>query len=162
MIVIQSNGADIVATNYWASPLAAAGLFLLSTNAGEPRLLVPRSQHLHLTNLTAGVEHVLLSYGLWTAPWVHGAEWLAEDNTVSPFALQLQEEVMDQKIYVPPGKVVQTTASIWIESGGRPQCYRRMKAYIRQVDTIPCLQAVEISPANLIVRSARDGGASAA
>lgn len=40
-MIIKSNGADIVSTDYWDTEHAARGLVYLSGNAGVWRLLVP-------------------------------------------------------------------------------------------------------------------------
>ena len=41
LLTISNAGPDILATNFWQLPMARAGKFFLSTNAGAFRLLVP-------------------------------------------------------------------------------------------------------------------------
>ena len=42
VLVVENDGPEIVATNYWELPAAAAGKFLVSVNAGAFRLLKVR------------------------------------------------------------------------------------------------------------------------
>jgi hypothetical protein len=46
----------IVASNYWDSDLAAAGLLFLSVNAGCFRLLVPQNQRAVISDMRLGAR----------------------------------------------------------------------------------------------------------
>jgi hypothetical protein len=51
----------IVASNYWDSDLAAAGLLFLSVNAGCFRLLVPQNQRSVISDMRLGAKHIVVS-----------------------------------------------------------------------------------------------------
>lgn len=95
LITIANNGPILVHTNYWESALAHAGLFFLTWNAGEARLLTPDSQLHNLSDMSTA-KNIILSRG----PWAQingevGIEILFEDHSDEPFALYMELICMD-------------------------------------------------------------------
>ena len=67
MITIANRGPLVAATNYWATAMAARGLFYLTFNAGAARLLVPGNSEVVIRELRKRVQHVVVSFGPWFA-----------------------------------------------------------------------------------------------
>lgn len=134
-IHVENNGPDIIDTNYYDTPNAAAGYFYLSINAGAFRLLVPDSQVVLIDEFRTGKE-VIVSRGPWPDQGRSDAlELLFEDNSSSPYALHLVVEQCDRlPAYKDVGK--KWVFSVWTRTGkvlGLP-------AYFRNVKQIPWLK----------------------
>ena len=143
MITIANRGPLVAATNYWATAMAARGLFYLTFNAGAARLLVPGNSEVVIRELRKRVQHVVVSFGPWFAAGnAMSVEWLAEDGSEEPFSLQLGPGSFDRFIPLQPGEVVGLTATIWVGRGGQPELVAEQRAFVRVVDCLPCLQAL--------------------
>jgi len=108
LIQIQNDGADIVATNYWDTDLAAHGFCYLTANAGVLRLLLP-SAAVHLlpemkTGRTVTIEQSITSSG--------NLDIVFEDGTDSPFALTIDRKQIDR--FLTPGACQLT---VWTQAG---------------------------------------------
>lgn len=64
MIEIRNDGPLIESTNYWATDLAAKGMFYISWNAKTARLLVPPSQAPAIPEMETA-EYVIITRGPW-------------------------------------------------------------------------------------------------
>jgi hypothetical protein len=96
IIQIQNDGPALVATDYWDTQHAAAGLIYASCNGGTIRLLLPPAREPDLPDMTRGVEYVILSRGPWPEQDRADAfELLFEDHSDSPYALRLSPESFD-------------------------------------------------------------------
>lgn len=134
IIQIQNNETEIVSTNYWQTENAQRGLFYLSINAGTFRLLVPSIQESAIAEMATAKE-VIISRGPWPDHGKYDAlEILFEDNSDSPFVIQILPEQADRlpldsdrdKQGQPPRWIF----SIWTQDGkklARPARYRLVK-----------------------------------
>jgi len=95
VITLLNDGPDILETNYWETEAAEHGKFFVSVNGGCIRLLVPESQSYAIKDIQSGVE-VILSRGPWPIMNLPKAyEFLFEDYTDTPFAIQVGVEQWD-------------------------------------------------------------------
>lgn len=91
MYTFENDGAILQRTNYFDSPAAEEGEFYLTWNAGCARLLIPDNQK----HLLAEMRHTkLVSISLITG----GLEILFDDETDSPFVIQIAKEQMDLEV----------------------------------------------------------------
>lgn len=143
LILIANDGRKITATNYWGTSLARAGAMLVSFNAGDARLLVPRVAHPVVAELTRNVKHVVISTGYWRAMGQPRClEWLAEDESGNPAFVIVDADQTHGVSQIPRGKVQQMTASIWVEGSDGPEMRAEFPAYLRAVSELPCLREV--------------------
>ena len=144
LITICNDGRKIAATNYWGTKQARAGVFLVSVNAGEARLLVPRVMLPFLDDLIRDVKSVVISTGYWRQVGRrHAVEWLAEDGSGTPFFLLVGPDETHGLGQVPRGEIRQMTASVWVEGPGGPEMRGEFPAYLRSVSELPCLRKID-------------------
>lgn len=136
---IQNHGPLIVASSYWDSDLAAAGKIYCSVNAGAIRLLIPESQRQVIAELRK-CAYVILSRGPWPAQRrTEAVELLFEDDTDSPYALQLSPESFDLLPAEPsPGQ--EWVLSAWDQKRGRPHKAVERRCLWRRAPKIPWLK----------------------
>lgn len=134
LITINNRGQAILATDYWATPAAAAGYVFLSWNAGAGRVLIPDSRKSMLREM-AGATEVIVSRGPWAEQNGREAlELLWEDGSAAPFAIHLVAEQTD-RLLPDTDQGGGFVIAAWTRGGlkGRwPGRYRR-------VDRLPCL-----------------------
>lgn len=101
--VMEFDEADrgrLKSTNYWQTPLACQGGFLLSQNHKAFQLLVPAALVREFRRELRGTREVIVSRGPWPQAGVSDAiELLFEDGSQSPFSVALQ---LEQCTAVPP------------------------------------------------------------
>ena len=145
ILEIQNDGQAILATNYWNTPAAKAGKFLVSVNAGAFRVLVPDAARDDVARELAGWPLIdrrvpkgcAVSRGPWPAQGVPDAfEFLWDDGTSQPYALHLAALAFDR---VPaPGDVGETfVLSVWVR--GRSGIPERIFAGPCRYRTAPAL-----------------------
>lgn len=108
LVHIANDHAEIIETNYWSSPLAAAGLCYLSGNAGTWRLLVPQATEHLLAEMQTG-KRVSIE------PSLHDARcWdiVFEDGTSTPFSLAIDKQQVDRVL-----KNGTTKLAVWTTKG---------------------------------------------
>src|SRR5215467_5430232 len=90
VILIENEGAKLVATNYWQTEQAAHGFMYLTTNAGCVRLLVPPSKEELISEMSKGVREVVLTRGHFEG---HDGvvEVMFEDGSDGPFCVHISE-----------------------------------------------------------------------
>ncbi len=93
MITFENDGIILQRTNYFDSPQAQSGEFYLTWNAGCARLLVPDNQKHQLTEMKTG-KRVIIS----AIP--NGLEIVFDDDSETPFLIQLAQEQTDRVITV--------------------------------------------------------------
>jgi len=143
LILIANDGRKITATNYWGTAIARAGAMLISVNAGDARLLVPRAALPVVAELTRNVKHVVLSTGYWREVGQrHALEWLAEDETDNASFVIVDVDQTQGIGQIPRGEIRQMTASIWVEGPDGPEMRAEFPAYLRSVSELPCLRKV--------------------
>ena len=113
LLYVQNRGRDVVSTNYWQTPLAAAGKLVVTVNAGALRLLLPKRQEGILAEISTA-QYAIVSVGPWPEEGLARAvELLFEDGTDAPFAVHLSPEAFDRFPGEPPkGELV---LSVWVE-----------------------------------------------
>lgn len=136
LLTIRNDGQRILATNFWDSEHAAAGLFYLSWNASAGRLLVPDRQTATLADMRSA-ECVVVSRGPWPqAGKTEALELLFEDRSDSPFTIHLGAEQTDRLIpdFQQGGGFV---VAVWTRAGEQ----MRLPGKYRRVARLPCLDA---------------------
>lgn len=131
MFVINNEGANIKSTDYWGTEHAAEGLFFLTWYKRTARLLVPKSQELHVGDIKTGA-YVIVTRGLLNG--VDAIELLFEDRSHAPFSIHIPH---DQNDHLPSESDVGEGywLTVWAEGG--IQC--EMPAKIRMAQTLPDL-----------------------
>lgn len=141
---IENDGPLIRSTNFWESRYDARGALYLSTNAGCLRLLVPRSQTAAIPEMRKGAKYVVISFLQLEkqAPGQFAVEWMVEDRSDSPWACHLSPPQMDR---VPTEDSVgrEWTAAVWSLKNGIPHKFFERPAYVRIVDSLPCMKSIE-------------------
>lgn len=139
-LMVQNNGQEIVATNFWETEHARRGLFYLSINAGAFRLLVPEA-HTSAISEFKTAKDVILSRGPWSQMGNRDAiEILFDDESESPYALHLDARQLDR---LPAREDAGRTAvfTAWLRGAqGAPVCAYRHECYYRVVPRIPWLK----------------------
>lgn len=96
LLTISNDGPDILETNFWQLPMARAGKFFVSTNAGAFRLLVP-SLHLGSLRDMRAAPRCVVSRGLYPDMRLPDAlELLFDDGTDEPWSLHLAPQACDR------------------------------------------------------------------
>jgi len=135
MFTIQNRGQGIVETNYWDSDMAKEGILYLSWNAGAARLLVPDSMKSYIREMKTA-KYVIVSRGYWiNVDGRDALELLFEDDSDSPFAIQLSSDQCDRML-PQSDHCPQFAVSVWTSEG---MVLKKPGKY-RVVDEIPCLQ----------------------
>ena len=94
-IEIQNAGAEISSTNYFDTEHAAQGLFYLTANAGEWRLLCPDSQHGTLDEMKTG-RRVCIEDSIFRPGVCVDVVW--DDGSPAPFALTMDRKQVDRRL----------------------------------------------------------------
>lgn len=140
MLEIRNHGPLILSTNYWDSPAALAGKFLVSANAGAFRLLLPGSQEGFLDDMKTA-KGCAVSRGPWpTMRLADAFEILFDDETSDPFALHTVPESFDR---LPTAENVATEwiLSVWTQPRrGRPHKALERPCRYRLAPSIPDLR----------------------
>jgi hypothetical protein len=138
IISVQNHGPLIVASNYWASDLAAAGKLWVSVNAGAIRVLLPRARWSDVNDMRQA-KYCVLSRGPWPAEGQpEGIEIMWEDGSDAPYALHLTPASFD----VLPGEPEagrEWVLSVWTEKDGVPHKAIERICHWRRVAKIPSL-----------------------
>jgi len=144
-IQISNDGPEIIATNYWETPLPGRGLVYVSVNARTFRILVPRGFEL---SDFGPVREVIVFRGPWPDQGMLDAiEVLFDDGTVSPFALHLSPGQIDRLPGLQDSGRRDLACSVWIRGGkGQPVKALEWRAGFRVVPRIPCLKPWEETP----------------
>jgi hypothetical protein len=108
--MIENDGEDIRATNYWASEHARAGFFYLSGNAGVWRLLVPTTYAHALLAEIKTATHVVLEQSQRTADCV---DVVFEDGTDTPYVVTIDKKQSDRGL----GPSGPCRVAIWTAEG---------------------------------------------
>lgn len=117
MIQIENQGAEISATNYFASPLAKAGKYFCSINAGAFRLLVPPQLEAGLKQEIKLARSFEIEKGpLPSAPGSKGITIWFVDGSDSLYALQLDTNSID-RLPLDSDHGKQVVFSIWSQRG---------------------------------------------
>lgn len=139
LIMIENDGQDILATNYWTSEENYRGVFLASISAGAVRLLVPYIYSPLVPEMRTGTE-VVISKGTYLGETAY--EFLFDDHTDDPFHLLLSAHQMV------PGGIVDTEhgrddiiVSVWVSDRQAPKKVLELPGRFRVVETLPCLRA---------------------
>lgn len=139
-IFIANDDALVTATNYWDSELAQSGEFFLSLNAGVLRVLVPPSHCRDVEDMTVARE-CILSRGPWPAlGLVDASEIMWEDDSRSPYAIQLSPGSCDS-LPAEPEKGREWRCAVWIAQDGKPHCVVEHTCRWRKVPYLPWLKA---------------------
>jgi hypothetical protein len=132
VLVVENDGPEILATNYWELPAAAAGKFLVSVNAGAFRLLLPPSlARLETVSDMASAEGVAISRGPWpAADQADAFEIVFDDRTSEPFVLYTSAAAFD-RLPVDADAAREWLLSVWVAGPlrlfERPCRYRRSR-----------------------------------
>lgn len=136
LIKTHNDGQALISSTYWGSPLEAAGKLYCSVNAGDIRILLPRSYDRDLDQVLASCHYAIVSRGPWPKQGLPDAvEILLEDNSDSPYCWHLSHESFDLLPEITDG----WTLSIWCLHNDQPQLMVRYAARLRRVASIPDL-----------------------
>lgn len=143
LITIINNGKDIIEpTNYWSSEMARKGFYLVSTNAGCVRLLVPDSRAAEIPDMVKGAKHVVISI-LRTHATASDLQpivtLLIEDKTDNPYSLEFGRRSI-LLLPSPEEKGKPLTFAIWGRKNGKFHKFMERPAYVRYADSMPCLR----------------------
>lgn len=131
MFSIRNQGHDIVSTDYFDSPLAAAGLFFLSWHLGQLRILVPDTHRSALPEMQTALM-VVVTGGLLPIG-ESGLEVMFDDGSADPFAITLGISQSDCPA-LPQG--AEFVVSAWTRNGRASS----WPARYRQMSRLPCLK----------------------
>ena len=135
---IRNDGPLIESTNYWATDLAAKGMFYISWNAKTARLLVPPSQAPAIPEMETA-EYVIITRGPWADAGGRMAwELLFEDNSDTPYALHILAEQSDRQ--VPPSDMGR---HILFSAWGPDRLLFKRPARLRSAARLPYLKPWE-------------------
>jgi hypothetical protein len=139
----ENNGPLIVASNYWESELAAAGLLYLSANAGCFRLLVPQPQSTIISDMRPGAKHVVVSM-LSKEKWVEKKkciEWMVDDGSNTPWSCELSTAQVDCA-GTPDDVGKKWIGTVWDLKNGQPHKCLERPAYFQIVPELPWLRKI--------------------
>jgi len=139
LMMIRNNGKDIIETNYYQSALAKAGLMYLSINDGAFRLLIPPQLRAAINEMRRGAKYILISRGQWQGR--DCIEWLAEDNSDTPFVCYIEIKVCDRG-FTHSDVGTARIASVWDCRNGQPYKCFELPAYCQIVDRLPSLKRI--------------------
>lgn len=139
-ITVSNDGKQIQSTNYWATQMARKGLFYLTWNTGEARLLVPDSMTNELGEMRSA-SHVIISQGPvkdsgYKARTGDGLELLFEDHSDAPYSLLIDEKRQCDRRLPASNQGGGFHLSVWTPSG----MTMRLPGFFRKVRSVPCLQ----------------------
>lgn len=131
MLVINNDGPELLATNYWGLEHAAKGLFFVSINAGCVRLLMPPAHENALPDMIAA-RSVVLTRGAYDGK--EAVEILFDDDTDDPFAIFLDISQFD-RIWPPDEDGMTIDFAIYVKGG----MVWSHKCHLRRTATLPLL-----------------------
>jgi len=145
VLQFQNDGPLLVASDYWQSPIAAAGKLYVSINAGCFRLLVPQSQHGSISDMRPRAKHIVVSM-LPRDKWVdreYCLEWMVEDGSDTPWACHLSPGAVDRAPnHEDVGIDIERRGSVWDFLKGRPHKCLELPAYYQLVPELPWLRKI--------------------
>ena len=147
-VTIVNDDGDIAETNYFDLDHAAKGMLFFSVNRGCIRMLIPATQDIILKEITPCKE-IIISRGPFHTQGVDDAfEIFFDDKTDSSFVINAS---IDQWDVMPnPGFSYQFSA--WKAAGKVYSCER---CFVRQVESLPCLQSLSLMDQRFYIRSMR-------
>lgn len=145
MLVIESDGPLIKATNYWDTPQCAAGKLVLSINAGAFRLLLPSQFEAAITPDMAPAREVIVSRGPWPGKGLADAfEVLFDDGSRNPFALHVTPQAFAGPVPDTASAGQWWVFSVWTRPRrGVPHKALERPCWYRLVPILPCLKPRE-------------------
>ena len=125
-IIIGNKGGDIRSTNYFDNPLATAGLFFLSGNAGTARLLIPDNMIHTVAEMQTG-EICVLTSGIYEGS--PSIEIMFEDHASAPFTIFMSQQQSDFRVR---NSQVPFKLTAWTRSGkvGEWEAYERIGRFL--------------------------------
>ncbi|MDD2223665.1 MAG: hypothetical protein PHF42_09525 [Pseudomonas sp.] len=110
-IIIQNNGPEIVATNYWQTQNAADGLLYLTASGGCLRLLVPKPLE-KIVPILQGAEIVSVEHSTFRGQKSY--DLVFHDGTAEPFVITVVATSVDWRSLL-WGRA--NFFSVWTEQG---------------------------------------------
>ena len=139
VLTFENSGPDLIATNFWDTPLAAAGFCFLSWRQGVARLLVPQAHVAAVREMSTGRE-VLMTSGTYRGR-TDCLELLWEDHSVAPFSITMSPEQLDRR-GMPRAVDRATTCAVYLRGfRGKPSFVGEWPVRFRRAATLPCLQS---------------------
>jgi hypothetical protein len=139
MILTENHGPLILSSNYWGSEMERANKRYVSVDAGAVRLLMPASLRHEIEEMRSA-QYVVLSRGPWpNAGLPDAVEFLFEDGTDSPFAIQLSPESFEM-IPAEPPEGREWVLSVWDLKKGKAHKALERRCHWRRVPKIPWLK----------------------
>lgn len=142
LLIITNDGPLITRTNFWQTPLARAGKFYCSTNAGAFRLLVP-AQHLSAVREMRGALEVVVSRGPLTVEGQtvsDALELLFDDGSEDPWSLHLSAGQVD-RMPLDTDTAQEWTCTVWTHLvGERCRQVVTKAGHYRRVRRLPDLR----------------------
>jgi len=121
-LVFNSDGSELIHTNYFETQMCKDGVIFLSWNAGSARLLLPEQHHSILAEaMNQNVSHVLMRK-VTLPTGADGIEMVFDDGSVCPYTVTITVDATDRlltgiglesfmfAIYSKAGKEYQLTA----------------------------------------------------
>ena len=135
-IFISNQGGELASTNYWDSAMAKAGLLFLSWNAGVARIFLPDICISMLREMKTG-KYCIISQGPLIPCNITGStiELLFEDDTDTPFSLQMGAGQVDRRINCTKPQVG-FNVTVWSRNGK----LHSMPGKLRSANLLPCLK----------------------
>lgn len=136
LISISNKGPAINASNYWDSPMARAGKYAISTNAGTVRVLVPDNLQQQLADMLRGVSWIEVR-ALPLAQWPEDGvctQWLFEDFSSSPYLLALSRGAFLDAI---PKHREGFTIAFWTRREGLPHLHAELPCHWVTMPVLP-------------------------
>lgn len=134
-IKIENNGPEIVATNYWDTEIGR-NYYAVTANAGCLRVLVPKNKE-HLIKDMVACEYAVVSTLASPSLGKLSLEILFEDQSDSPFSLQLTAGAVLGFFPKADPKPIERTLTLWV-SGLRKVA--TIRAFTRTAPRIPYLK----------------------
>lgn len=129
MITISNDGPLLLATNYWDTQHARAGLFFVSWNAGALRLLVPDSQRRAIREMQTGRLFVVTRGPL---QGIDCLELMWDDGSDAPYCIHVDMRQSDRTL---PSKPDAITVAAYTRAGKQAEWPGRYRTATR----LPCL-----------------------
>lgn len=140
MLEIKSHGPLILSTNYWDSPFAAKGEYIVSLNGGAFRVLLPPQWEGFIEDMQAA-KGCAVSRGPWPDRGLPDAfEILFDDTTSDPFALHCEARTFITAP-LPEDVAKEWILSVWTQPRrGKPRMVMERPCRYRLSPAIPDLR----------------------
>jgi hypothetical protein len=140
-LFIENHGKDLINANYWSSPMAAAGFFFLSINAGCARLLIPDSLKPVLLPVFRTTKHAVMRR-THDEPRMSKIclQILFEDMSDSPYVISMDPQSTDRVPAKSDDKRIFSFAAY--VSGTSPVKVFECDLYFGVVKSLPCLAQI--------------------